>query len=131
MANKLKHFVRLDSKNEPVLASNIARRKKPVSGKWLRIFPPNCCNDLISYTPLDLTSATGIDFVLSCDEEPIMTTRLLGTTTNITDFVARLNTNLGALIQFYALGTSVEAAPSLDAFGSLCSGQLSFTAEAV
>lgn len=131
MANKLKHFVRLDAKNQPVLASNIARSKKPVSGKWLRIFPPNCCNDLISYTPLDLPSATGIDFVLNCDGDPIMTARLLGTTTDLTTFVARLNTNLGSLIEFSALGTSVQAAPNLDVFGPLCAGQLSFTAEAV
>jgi len=93
----LKAYVRYDGSGRVVAGSLILRRSKPKVGKWTEIQGYQCCNGEvnINYEPVD-TSLNGIAFSLSCTSgsENSIYAFVDATSTNITDLVAILNTNL-------------------------------------
>jgi hypothetical protein len=61
MSAKLKYFVRLDSKNLPVLDSMIARKRKPQSGTWLEVKQGvGCCPEEVVVPPAPATAVADI-----------------------------------------------------------------------
>lgn len=106
MAQKLRYFVRLDSALKPVIGSNITRPKRPKSGKWLEIFPENCCGIEISAIP---TGVPGdfIAFTINCGDTALIDLTLSESVTTLGDVVDALNATLPFLGVFSASGTSV------------------------
>lgn len=107
MANKLRHFVRLDSKNKPVGGSNLSRAKKPKTGSWMEIFPLNCCNVSITDTP-SATSGTEVVLTLLCNEVSIFDGSVTTAVANITAISNALNTAFSIFGTFSVSGTEIK-----------------------
>lgn len=115
----LRYFVRLDSRNKPVMGSLIARRSRPVStgGRFLEIIPPNCCPaDVVVATPTGTPSGTSeVTVVGSCGGTQLFSYTAVSASNAAT--VALLTTNFPAVATWAVVGTTITATgPVCDSF---------------
>lgn len=128
MSKALRYFVKLDSKNVPVAASNINRPKRPKSGKWQEISSAVkvCCGPELRYTPS--FPVTNIVLVLLCDAVAKITSSSTEDATTITELVNFLSAEFPYLGAFSADGAEVVFQVSQDVKESICpDGTLTFT----
>lgn len=130
--NQLRSWVRLDASFRTVPGSNVLRKNKPKTGRWLEITVDECCfpSVALSTTPADVTLAT-ITFTLICDATTVATATITPATatTDVQDVVNALNDQLDFYGNFSASGANIDLALKLDIAQSLCgdTSTLSFT----
>lgn len=120
MSNKLRYWVRLDSKHTPVGGSNIARKNKPKSGNWQEILKETCCGPEITDEDVDVT-LTGVNVVITCSTGNTFTVDLEDTTTTtMAELIIALNSQLGYVGTFWASGADVVLKVSSDFYNNFC-----------
>ena len=119
MATKLRYFVKLDSKNRPVAGSNLTRPKKPKSDVWMEIFPPNCCNTVLSDVP-SATSGSEVVLTLACGGTTVFDGSVTTAVANITAISNALNSSFSIFGTFSVNGTAIELALNAGVAASIC-----------
>jgi len=107
----LRYFVRLDSRNKPVMGSLIARKHRPVSsgGRFLEIIPPKCCPaDVVSVTPTGTPQAGAtVTVVGSCGGTQLFSYSAVSP--SLADTVSKLSTNFPGVATWAVSGGAITA----------------------
>lgn len=119
--NQLHSWTRLDAQGRRIAGSNVLRKKRPVTGKWVEDDAYTCCNPSITLTatPTDET-ANPVYVILACDGTTVATYQLPNTATTVEELVVMLNNVLSFLGTFTTDGSVVTLNLDLEIAQSFC-----------
>lgn len=107
-----KTWARFDSNGKLIPGSTINAPKKPVNGSWKEITDNTlCCSPYteLTATPEDVTTTTpGVGINFSTPNGQIYATFTCTLTTDISDFVDKLNDNLSWMGRFSVAGNGTD-----------------------
>lgn len=128
-SNLLSTYIRVDASGREVPGTNILRKKKPVTGKWLKVPAYTCCNPFVfvSQTPVSVALAS-VNLTILCNGVSMLVVKAPVATTTLAGVVSALQTYFSYLGDFAANGTAVELKLNTSIANTLCAaGVLTIT----